>query len=286
MRTAIMVLVCHPYYQCTFGECWSDITLTFAIAAYFSIVTLLVFGLGVPVFATAVLVGRRSQLSMAFTDSVYKDKYLEEGTVGNRIALRHWIRFLSSDDSLLSPMYDQLEPQWVFYLPLLLLCKLGLLIPPITIEPSTLSQIIGIGVAEAIFALIIIVTSPYMSPWVDLMNRVGSAHQLALLGLQALYVTDEFKAVSRSIPTYMIALTSTYIIFVILCLLFVVILPLAQPRLIELRTRRTAARFGFAATRLAPMYVVPSPPVEVRSPTAVPSGTMRVDSLGSFVARS
>jgi len=265
VRSSIMILVCHPLFQCVFGQCWVDVQPLFAIAAYLCIVTLSFFGVGVPVFMTLVLWSRGWLLRHTFREKEYGSQYMEDdGTEENPaqhdISMQQWIRFLVSDESVLSLLYDQLTPEWIFFLPMMLLLKLVLVIPPIFFEPDSWNQMTGVVCAELLFAVFVCSTTPYMSPWVDLLMRIGSAHQLMILGIQAF--NSIALAQNRDSTNLENAMTATTAIYVLCCIgVFVAlsVYPNVKGALLEKKQRETLLKFGLCATGLSGLYLLPTP---------------------------
>jgi len=283
VRTAIMVLRCHPVFQCVFGTCWENVEPLFAIAAYLEIVILVFFGVGIPLFVVYVLNARRGLLQLALRSREYHKRYLEDDVDGGierlvdiiekefleegipteqakkteKIALGEWLRFLGSDDSVLASLYDQLSADWIFYLPLMLLFKLALVIPPIFFEPDSFDQMAGVAGAELAFALFVCTTTPYMSPWVDLLQRASSAHQLFVLGLQALQAVALHEGKDPGYDDAMTFVTSFYVFFCLVMFINVMVWPILKQKLDEAAQVKALERNGLASTKEAPMILLP-----------------------------
>ena len=251
MRTVLMVVSCHPFYRCSFGKCWETIEPIFAISAYVTLVTLFLFGFCLPVMCIVVLCRRYFYLRKAFKANDQDSPYMDED---GGFDLVQWTRFLTSDDSAMSVLYNQLLPNRMFFMPFFLLFKMVLLLPAVLIEPNTSEQMIGIACVEIAFGIFTLVTSPYMSPWVDFFNRVGSAHQLILLAFLCFYAVGEVAHESIDTNSAMLTFSSIYIVFVITCFVLISIEPIVTRMLFERRRFMILNYFGIAPAALTLMY--------------------------------
>ena len=69
LKTALMIVSCHPYYQCEFGACWGPYAeQQFIVAALLSIVVIVFFGGGYPIAMFAVIRHRCALVAAAFLD--------------------------------------------------------------------------------------------------------------------------------------------------------------------------------------------------------------------------
>jgi hypothetical protein len=87
VTTALMVLACHPTYQCVFDGCWTNPSADFISAAYLAALTLLLFGAGLPVAMFLLLRRRGRVLEQVFLGPCYNGAYAQEGdaTVADRM---------------------------------------------------------------------------------------------------------------------------------------------------------------------------------------------------------
>lgn len=254
IRTALMTLSCHPFFACAFGSCWSVLSPEFTIAAYCAIITLVVVGVGAPMFCIFALLRRYWYMRLAFRRNDLESPYVDD--TGD-INVLQWVRFLTSDDSAISAMYNNLLPNRMGYVPLQLLFKLFLLLPAILIEPNTSNQLVGISCVEIAFALFTLLSSPYISPWSDMLVRLGSAHQLVILGFGAFFAIEgvEGKTVGVDSGTFMIAFSSLYIILMATMVFAVLLKPVLEVRWRHFMHRRNLQRCGIPPVSLAPMYL-------------------------------
>jgi len=184
MRTVLVLFGCHPFFQCTYGRCLQNPTYTFTMSFYAALVALFAFGIGVPVFTVYTVVRRRRAVQHAFRVDDPSSPYIDSR---GEIAVVQWRRFLTADDSAMSILYNQLKPDRTMFVPVLLAMKFLLLVPAVLVEPNTWGQIVGMALAELVVAVVTHFGSAFMNPWVNILHRLGSAHQLALLACLAAY---------------------------------------------------------------------------------------------------
>jgi hypothetical protein len=75
IRTALMILACHPFYQCTF-KCWENADQLFVVAAFLCLFVLVVFGVGLPALQSWLLRRRRDQFEVVFFSEEYQGAFL------------------------------------------------------------------------------------------------------------------------------------------------------------------------------------------------------------------
>eukprot|EP00742_Colponemidia_sp_Colp-10_P012456 GILJ01013993.1.p1 GENE.GILJ01013993.1~~GILJ01013993.1.p1 ORF type:complete len:1191 (-),score=186.72 GILJ01013993.1:429-3842(-) len=209
MKTALMIVGCHPFYQCEFEYCWSYVDQKFAIAAYFSIVVIVFLGAGFPLAFFLILRKRRRMIYDWTIGEEYKGFY---STDKGALQLREWARFVLTEPSALASQYKKLDANWIYFPPLMILLKFFTLLPAVFIEPRTFSQRLWCAIVELVITLFVFGTKVYLSPILMLTLRVAEIHQLAILGLQNIdlvLLNDQ----NESLGAYMIAVTIAYIAF-------------------------------------------------------------------------
>jgi hypothetical protein len=82
LKTALMIISCHSAYQCTF-RCWGNPDTIFVAAAYFCLVMLGIFGVGLPFAQVYFLRARRRQLEAIFFSPEYGKLY--DATVQHKL---------------------------------------------------------------------------------------------------------------------------------------------------------------------------------------------------------
>ena len=255
MRTSILVLSCHPFYRCSFGRCWESLDADFAIAAYCAIVTVILFGAGIPICYSVTIWRRHRYLSKAFERDSHHPRY--ENDEGN-VDLVQWTRFLTSDDTAMSSMYSQLLPQRIAFLPLFLVFKTILVLCALLCEPNTPLQMVIVAIAEISYGLFTLVASPFISPWTDCIYRLGAAHQLSLLGFQSIHSVGDASEKTRDVfnaGLCMIFFSSLYLFIVAAAVVLLLLKPLLEYLWRLKRRRSNLQRFGLPASSLAPLYV-------------------------------
>jgi hypothetical protein len=75
VSTAVMVVSCHPQYQCVFEGCWADPSTRFAAAAYLAVLVLVTYGIGFPIAVIVMLLRRQAVLRTIFLSPFYLGKY-------------------------------------------------------------------------------------------------------------------------------------------------------------------------------------------------------------------
>ncbi|CUG61578.1 low density lipoprotein receptor family protein, putative [Bodo saltans] len=103
VKTAIMILACHPVYQCEFTQCHNFTNQKYLIAFYLSLCVVVLFGLGLPLLQVLQLRRRRNLLFHAFFAEEYHGRYEERDsdehdarTVQQRLQLREHFSQTSS----------------------------------------------------------------------------------------------------------------------------------------------------------------------------------------------
>jgi hypothetical protein len=76
MRTCLMILACHPLYQCEFPQCWAMVDQKFGAAVYLCIVIIIGYGTMYPVSLMAMLLRRIWALNEVFKSPVYNGEFL------------------------------------------------------------------------------------------------------------------------------------------------------------------------------------------------------------------
>eukprot|EP00388_Colpodella_angusta_P005568 GDKJ01017142.1.p1 GENE.GDKJ01017142.1~~GDKJ01017142.1.p1 ORF type:complete len:366 (-),score=13.32 GDKJ01017142.1:585-1544(-) len=212
MKTALMIVGCHPYYQCEFTECWEHIDQKFALAVFLAFTVIGFLGVGLPASLFVLLRRRRAMMEEAFLDSSDEEKGEDQpeeqaGTLGA------WCQFVDCDPSALADKYKDLHPRLLFFPSLMVILKVVTLIPSIFLEPRSLDQRIGCAVVQIITALFSFSTNAYYSPIMLMALRTAELHQLMQLGLQNIDLVARNDTNGTSVSSVMVAITLIYIIF-------------------------------------------------------------------------
>jgi hypothetical protein len=128
VTTSVMVVSCHPQYQCVFQGCWANPTTQFVAAAYLSVIVLVTFGVGFPAVVLAMLFRRRHVLRSVFLGRIYHGRYAAEHldesngcktaaahtslheTLSNYLALKCLLARVASAVSAFAAHYAELHP--------------------------------------------------------------------------------------------------------------------------------------------------------------------------------
>eukprot|EP00744_Colponema_vietnamica_P002344 GILI01003696.1.p1 GENE.GILI01003696.1~~GILI01003696.1.p1 ORF type:complete len:2253 (+),score=489.45 GILI01003696.1:402-6761(+) len=229
MKTALMIVGCHPYYQCEFPECWSHIDQKFALAAFLAFTVIGFLGIGLPATLFVLLRRRRAMMEKTFLDPEHRSKYTEPAT--GALKLSEWLRFVSSDTSALAGKYKDLDPRWLFFPSLIVLLKVVTLIPSIFLEPRSLEQRIGCSVVQAVITLVLFAIKAYFSPIMSLTLRAAELHQLTQLGLQSIDLVVRNDSNNSAVSFVMVAVTIVYIIFCFAVAAATIVWPLIEKKL-------------------------------------------------------
>ena len=150
LKTAVMILGCHPYFQCLFPTCWSPINRDYALAVLLSLVIIFFFGIGFPLVLTVLLRRRFTHISKIFFSPCYEGRY---GSQASDVELTEWMRFAATDQTALGALYKSYELEWIYLPPILLAWKVVLLLPPLFAESGSFEQSIGIAIVEFCYGI-------------------------------------------------------------------------------------------------------------------------------------
>ena len=254
IKTALMIIGCHPYYQCTFS-CWSTADQQFICAAYLSIVIMLFYGLGYPVGLTFLLQRRSQMIDDVFFAAEYAGRY---GSSSGSVNLSEWNRFAATDPTALATLYNTFELRWLYVPPILLAWKVVLLLPPVYIESGSFMQSVGVAVVEFLYGVFIFWTEPAISPLVDAMYKIGAAHQMIFLGLQSLNVYFTYQNNGTDLTNGMVATTACYLAFCLACVGYAKIAPAVKAAVHQMRITSLLSDLGMQYSAAVGLFIVPS----------------------------
>ena len=203
LRTALMILACHPFFQCEFSECWSNITQPYAVAAFLCSVLVVIFGAFYPLWLSFLL-HRRKRYLTEFVPSAQDS------------AATEWCLFSDSDASAIASLYRHLRFEWMYLSPVLLAWKIVLVCPVVLLETQSFAQLVGVSVAEMTFGLFIFSTNPFISPIVNIIYKIGSVHQIMFLGILSLDTVSRFDSPRGSLAKWLVSLTACYLALCVL----------------------------------------------------------------------
>lgn len=174
-----------------------------------------------------------------------------------RVALWAWLRYLHTDHTSLSSLYQNVIYERMHFPVLLLAFKLVLVLPAILVEPRSLNQLGLVLMVEAVYGLFTVAASPYLSPWINCLNRIGVVHQLLLVGLQGFYAYEVERNRGRedTVALIMVFLTAAYLSLVACFMGAVKLLPFVRKRREASAVIRILEKGGFASAAALPLYV-------------------------------
>eukprot|EP00658_Telonema_sp_P-2_P038389 TRINITY_DN2755_c0_g1_i1.p1 TRINITY_DN2755_c0_g1~~TRINITY_DN2755_c0_g1_i1.p1 ORF type:complete len:540 (-),score=82.47 TRINITY_DN2755_c0_g1_i1:326-1852(-) len=284
LKTALMILACHPYYQCEFEHCWAFMTQKFALAAFLSGSVVLVLGIGFPVLLLVQLYRRRSVLNLAFFGNEYNDRYVSPDTRGpnfnadnwfirrKHLLTSEWSRFGASDNSALAQQYGDASYRWLMMPAIALVFKVVVLIPAVFLEPRSWEQRLGSATVEITIAAFYFLTSTQLSPILLTTLRAASVHQLLVLGLQNVDLVTQFDS-SITVSMGLVGVTLVYITFSIIVFFATVALPIVATRTDKSTIRKFLNEHGFDYSSGISLYLVPGGADTVTT-TSSPLGKM------------
>ena len=255
MKTALMILACDPTYQCQFQHCWEAPDRLFILAAYLCLVIVTFYGVGFPLSMAILLHRRKRMLHEVFFSDVYSGRF-EDTSEPGQVDILEWLRFVITDPTALGKLYLSFELNWIYVPPILLFWKAAILAPAVFIERNTFPQLAGVAAVQFLFGVFLFVTEPSISPVVDLMYKLGSAHQMLLLGVLSLNTRQLYEG-STDLGPLTVAITATYLLICIAIFAGVTLVPVFKGMLEVRRVVRHFDSLGMYYSQAIGMYVVP-----------------------------
>jgi hypothetical protein len=284
MKTALSILACDPFYQCQFTHCWEAPDRLFILAAYLCFVIVIFYGLGFPLCMVLLLRRRRQMLHEIFFSDVYEGRF-EDPSEAGQVDMEEWRRYVVTDPTALGKLYLSFELDWIYVPPILLFWKAAVLAPAVFIERNTFQQSVGVATAQFLFGVFMFVTEPSISPIVDLMYKLGAAHQMLLLGVLSLNTRQQYVG-AADLGALSVAITIVYLLISVAMLAGVTVIPTLQQTLHERRITELLAGFGMPYSKTTGMYVVPSTARALFVDTGSPGGATEASPTGSYKKRS
>eukprot|EP00657_Telonema_sp_P-1_P001942 TRINITY_DN1472_c0_g1_i3.p1 TRINITY_DN1472_c0_g1~~TRINITY_DN1472_c0_g1_i3.p1 ORF type:complete len:464 (+),score=180.38 TRINITY_DN1472_c0_g1_i3:152-1543(+) len=286
LKTAIMIIACHPFYQCEFDRCYTFITQKFALAVFLSSSIVVVLGIGFPTVLFVLLYRRKRMLDTFFFGDAYAGRYEEvdgdtatksvtdeqaaapksllQRIAGRRVKLVEWARFISTDSSGISQQYNQGFYHWIYIAGLFIVFKILVVIPAVALETKSFEQRLGCGVVEIFIAVFIFMTRCQTSPILLLTLRAASVHQLLVLGLQNIDLVAR-NDINESIANYLIAVTLIYVLFSVVVFVATVILPTIAARRQHVGVLKFLNKHGFDYSKAISLWLEPFEATDINS---------------------
>ncbi len=260
LKSALLIAACDPYYQCDFNKCWTEPERYFVLASFLCVSVIVGYGIGYPLGVFALLRRRRAFLEVIFFAEEYGDRYKSrdaEGNVGDSVSIHEWRRFVSTDETVLGKLYQSYEMDWMYVTPIMVFWKAAMLVPVVFIERKTFSQLVGIVAVQFLYSAFIFITEPSISPIVDLMLKLGAAHQMILLGILGLDVNQRYRG-GAQLDLVALCVTLTYLVLAGLCMIFSTVLPVFSRLLEKRQAAKLLQQMGMQYSETTGMYVVPA----------------------------
>ena len=258
LKTALMILACHPYYQCEFKHCWSSPDQKYTLAVYLAFIVVAFFGVGFPLSQFLLLRRRKHLLHTVFFSKECAERFTTTDESGNAsVSLTEWTRFVATDPTALAAQYRVLHFRWLYLPPILLVWKVGLLAPAVFLEPGSLTQLIGISAVEIAFGFFMFLLQPSLAPMTTALYRLGAVHQAIFLGLQALNVDSQYKG-KGNLNGYLIATTLAYLLFCLMCIIWAAVWPAVKQAIDKKKSTKALSALGLQYSLSTSLYLVPA----------------------------
>ena len=160
------------------------------------------------------------------------------------VALWEWTRYMLSDQSIFAGLYANYIFERIHHVPIVLVAKLLLLIPPLLLEPNSVAQLGVIAICESLFAGYMMLFAPYNNAWMIVLSHVSSVHNCGLIALQSIFIARELDAdVSYPVGTTMVTFSSTFFVIIVSFSIFALVTPIALDRYRKRKRRQAYALF-------------------------------------------
>jgi ankyrin repeat protein len=214
IKNCMMILTCHPEYQCTFGidECYSASSMKFILAACLALALAIGLGAVLPAWIFVLLLRRKH--------AVLRDLFLvpEAELTWWRVCTMQssdadWLQVVRCDTSIMKSIYGALELRYMWLWPAVMIIKVASVVVVVVTESESLTQLTLACAVEALQLSILVVARPYADSWADVLTTGGSAHQVLVLALFAFYRINR----SESLAWLLLTVSTLYIIFLFGC---------------------------------------------------------------------
>lgn len=254
VKTALMILACDPFYQCYFTHCWKAGDRDFTLAVLMCVLMVGLYGLGFPLMMVSLLRRRITMLRTVFFAEEYEDRF----TLPNgKVDMDQWRRYVLTDPTALGKMYTSFEMEWLYVPPIMLFWKAALLAPAVILEKGSFNRMLGVAVVQVSFGIFLFLTDASISPLVDLMYKLGVAHQTLILGMMAIDQNQHYTGGAR-LEKGAILVTLIYLALGGLCTLHTTVLPILMGVWEEKKITELLEKLGMQYTESTNLYVVPA----------------------------
>jgi len=156
-----------------------------------------------------------------------------------------WGAIMQFDETMLESLYSCFDCRNMALHPMFLLFKILLVLPIVLLDPNSIAQLGVAAVVEGAQLGFLLVTYPYLNPWVDWIGKLGSIHQLVQLAWMAVHRVLIFdRPSSDGLAGLMVATTFAYVLVLLFVFVKVAMVPMVVgyfARLRELRVRQETA---------------------------------------------
>jgi hypothetical protein len=244
VKGAVIAIFCHSTLLCEFPDCYNPATPMFLALAIGSAVVLLMFGLGLFWMFLSVVWDRKEAIlrSSALRNHLMKHPVLpcfdpqphdpgQDVNYGDIFLVSAdavgYASLLREDTSLFRGLYEQYEFRWMCVHPFTFVFKIAIVCVVLYAgEPNTLRVILLSGLVELVQLVFYLATEPFTDPWLDILAKGGSLHQVIQLGLICLHRADSYEDPDKNGAAYaMIFFATVYLILVLVVLAIVVVIP-------------------------------------------------------------
>jgi hypothetical protein len=146
-----------------------------------------------------------------------------------RLPLSAWSEILDRDISMMKPLYEPFTFQFMWVQPITLVLRMTAVVPSAFSTPNSLRQLGGAAACETFLLGLFMVAPVFVDPWVTLLTRLSSIHQVAQLAFSALDRAE--RAVDPSRTHFVQAMLFCFIgyaLAVLVCLMLCIGYPLLR----------------------------------------------------------
>ena len=257
LLAALSTVFCHVRLSCQYPTCYDPATPMFMFMSVWSVFTLFFVGFGMVGYLWYAIYRRKLILvhSGILDQYVYigddPDAVDPDGLSGKDLTFYEllqvdcpvevWSRVMSFDNTMFKPLYQQYEMRNMLLYPSLFVFKALLLIVILFVaEPNSTGLLAAAAFVELVQLAIMIFASALVNPWIHLLTKCGSIHQITQLGLSFLDRAVTFSNPNNRVSAvFMVMATSAYLSVVILVIFVVCLMPTLLQQYTAWQEKRT-----------------------------------------------
>ena len=214
-QNSLMIIACHPSFQCDFPTCYHNPSASFVVAVVLAVLLLGVFRFGVAGVWFRELWNRKELIAPIVGDSGFM-----------------WEWFLAADTTVMSSMYRRYEFAFMTTEPILqLVVQLSLSAVSALTPVDSLAQLASVIAVQGAYGAYFGLSNPYIDPWMDLLTNVGIVQQLLQLCWMSVFrmmLLDDPNTTTMN--GVMLATAGGYVGFVFVATYYTVIAPWRRSR--------------------------------------------------------